>query len=378
MKEIEIERYLKNTASHLDKADQLPELSANTRVSVVVPAFNEEAYIANLITCLNLQDFSQGYEVVIVDNKSADNTMEVIKGLPSTEAPIYTIKENKKGAGNARKTGVDEVIRRVAERDKRDLGRHYIAFTDADTRPGKGWLSSLYSKLSSFDRSALISGNYLPSPEIDRKVEATLGIKNYFSAFTQLSELLDKSVGQTRMRGPNSGLEVECYVLADGFKQLVDTDGNTLPRECFDLVQRIFANNVPVQHLDYPVITSQRRKLYDIVNGTYSYDLIDPQTGRFLSTRRPEQELLEVALNKVSIESWLKYRERVLKRIVSNTLLYPIFSGMRVGITNLLGISKWTDMIEDMKSLYIEELSEKWALKVANELIEKLDKGEFV
>lgn len=369
MKELEIEQYLKSAANHLDEADRLPELTTHTRLSVVVPAFNEEAYIANLITCLNLQNFEHGYEIIIVDNGSTDKTLEEVKKAPENEAPVYTISENKKGAGNARKAGVDEVVRRVAERDKGDIRRHYVAFTDADTRPGVEWLSTLYGKLSSFDRSVMVSGNYLPSPEIDQEIDSTLGIKNYFSSFAQLSELLDKSVGQTRMRGPNSGLEIECYVLVDGFKQPVDKDGNTLPRECFDLAQRIFANNVPIQHLDYPVLTSQRRKLYDIINGIYSYDSIDPQTGRFLSTRRPEQELLEEALNKVSIESWFKYRERVLSRIVSNTLLYPISSGMKKDLKTPLNISNWDEINNDSKKLNFGRFTSKWSLRIAEDLV---------
>ncbi|MEK7168762.1 MAG: hypothetical protein AAB778_02005 [Patescibacteria group bacterium] len=173
------------------------------------------------------------------------------------------------------------------------------------------------------------------------------------------------------MRGPNSGLEIECYIKAGGFRQPVDKNGNTAPRECFDLAYRIALQGTPILHFDHTIIASQRRKLQEIISGISSYEKVDTKTKRFISNQEPEETILEKALD-VPVQKWTSYRDKIYSKIVINSLLYPIFSGMRDGITNLFDISKWTDMIEDTKLLSFKELNEKWSLKIANEVIKKI------
>lgn len=172
----DIKTYLETVANKLSIQEQLPKLINGINLSIVVPAYNEENYIGQLLTHLNQQVISVNFEIIIVDNGSNDNTASIVKKFDNSH-PTYLIQELKEGAGNARKSGADEVIRRVYERDfKTELRKHYIAFTDADTKPDSLWLSDMYSLLCSTSDSSLISGNYEASQEVDEVVNKKIGI----------------------------------------------------------------------------------------------------------------------------------------------------------------------------------------------------------
>lgn len=87
-------------------------------VSVVMPAYNCERYIDKAISSVLAQKAS--LELVIVEDRSTDNTAEVIKPFLSDSRIIYIQNEHNMGAAASRNAGV-----------KRALGK-YIAFLDAD------------------------------------------------------------------------------------------------------------------------------------------------------------------------------------------------------------------------------------------------------
>ncbi len=92
-------------------------------LSVVVPAFNEEKRIANTLLALKtyLDTRSYGYEVIVSDDGSSDQTVAVVTGL-SREWPqlqVLTASSNQ-GKGAAVKRGVMKA------------SGEWILFTDAD------------------------------------------------------------------------------------------------------------------------------------------------------------------------------------------------------------------------------------------------------
>ncbi|KKS94822.1 MAG: Glycosyl transferase family 2 [Candidatus Collierbacteria bacterium GW2011_GWB1_44_6] len=370
MKEQFLQNYLESSANILSENDRLPRLSEDINISIVVPAYNEESYIGTLLECLNDQIFDHKFELIIVDNGSTDQTAEVVGSFSfNSENRVCVVNERNIGAGRARKTGVDEIIRRVLDRGGEIPKRHFIVLTDADTQPGKTWLSKMYEQMSKSSQSILVSGNYHASPETDEIVEKEIGIKNYFLSFSRVSELLDLSIGQIRMRGPNSGFEIECYAKAGGFRQPLDVRGNTAPRECFDLVQRVNEIGAPVEHFEYSIITSQRRKLFELINEISTYDMVEDNTGRFLSNRDDENMLLNYALKNVPDDRWIEYQESILCRIVINSLLNPLLSMSTKNIQNRVNLDFWTELMRDVSVLDARSLSEKWASVIARELL---------
>ena len=87
------------------------------RVSVIIPTYNREKYIAETINSVLDQTFSD-YEIIVVDDGSADNTERLIREQFADEV-IYLSKPNG-GPASARNMGM-----RVAKGE-------YIAFLDSD------------------------------------------------------------------------------------------------------------------------------------------------------------------------------------------------------------------------------------------------------
>ena len=94
------------------------------KISVVIPAYNEEKNIADTIQAVLAQDYND-FEVIVVNNASKDKTAEV-----ASKFPVNLVHEQRKGLLWARECG------RVNA--KGDL----IVNIDADCLPDSNWLSN--------------------------------------------------------------------------------------------------------------------------------------------------------------------------------------------------------------------------------------------
>jgi len=87
-------------------------------ISVVIPAYNAEKYIADSITSVTNQTFLS-WELIIVDDGSTDNTAAVVEKFRDNNK-ITLVKQPNKGVSAARNAGI-----------KKAKGR-FITFLDAD------------------------------------------------------------------------------------------------------------------------------------------------------------------------------------------------------------------------------------------------------
>ena len=88
------------------------------KISVVIPLYNKETYISNTLRSVMNQTYDD-YEIVIVDDGSTDNSVEVIKNSFSSDK-IRIIKKENGGPSSARNRGVQEAH------------GEWIVFLDAD------------------------------------------------------------------------------------------------------------------------------------------------------------------------------------------------------------------------------------------------------
>ncbi len=100
--------------------------SDQPRFSVVIPAFNEESYLAATLVSLADQDFEGDYEVIVVDNNSTDNTARIAKAHGAR-----VVSEPRPGICQARQTGTENSRGEI------------VVSTDADTTFPISWLSSI-------------------------------------------------------------------------------------------------------------------------------------------------------------------------------------------------------------------------------------------
>ena len=115
-------------------------------VSVIVPAKDAAATITATLEALAAQDFEEGFEVVVVDDGSADETRAIAAAADTVvvDGPGF-------GAGPARNAGV--AVARAP----------LLAFTDADCAPDPGWLSAGVARLRA--GTELVQGRVVPARE---------------------------------------------------------------------------------------------------------------------------------------------------------------------------------------------------------------------
>lgn len=82
---------------------------AKTKIAILIPAYNEGKYIKNVL----LECLQYGLDLIIIDDGSSDNTVEIIEKLPGSFKPkIILIKHMvNKGKGEALKTGFDFAVK---------------------------------------------------------------------------------------------------------------------------------------------------------------------------------------------------------------------------------------------------------------------------
>jgi glycosyltransferase involved in cell wall biosynthesis len=87
--------------------------------SIVIPAFNAEAYISEAIQSVLAQSFSN-WELIVIDDGSRDGTVQIIRKFKDQR--IRLVRQENAGAGAARNRGIEESCGSI------------ICFLDADDR----------------------------------------------------------------------------------------------------------------------------------------------------------------------------------------------------------------------------------------------------
>lgn len=124
-------------------------------VSVIVPAWNEEAHIGACLASLQAQDATFGFEIIVVDNESVDGTRQV---AASCGVRVLT-----SGAGNP--AGVRNAGIAAAQ------GR-YLAFIDGDCLAPGDWLTRLVDWLERDPEVAAVGGPCLAPDDANWIVRA--------------------------------------------------------------------------------------------------------------------------------------------------------------------------------------------------------------
>lgn len=122
-------------------------------VTVVIPTFNEEKYIASCLEALSVQSYKIS-KIVVVDNNSTDNT----KAIVSEYSEVEVLDEKNQGQAHARFKGFVSA--------KTDL----IATVDADTIVEKNWLKEMVAGLTKQEADAISSYTIVRDMNIGRNL----------------------------------------------------------------------------------------------------------------------------------------------------------------------------------------------------------------
>ena len=111
-------------------------------ISIVIPAYNEGNNIFSCVNSLKAQNLPRNdYEIIVVDNNSTDNTLEILKNL----GVIQTV-EDEKGPAAAKNAGIPLAKGNI------------IAFIDGDCIATKDWLKNIASGFEKSDVGCVAGG----------------------------------------------------------------------------------------------------------------------------------------------------------------------------------------------------------------------------
>lgn len=162
-------------------------MTDNPSISVVIPCYNEEKYIARCLQSVCNQNF-KNYEVIVIDNNCTDKTAKIAAGFKAT-----IIKEKIQGMTPAR------------ERGFREAKSEIIARTDADVIASPNWLSSIYRYFTLYPQMVALTGGF-SFPEVSRAEEKLLAV--FVNAYSRHMKLV---MGHYQLNGPNCALRKSAW-----------------------------------------------------------------------------------------------------------------------------------------------------------------------
>lgn len=111
------------------------------KISVVIPAYNEEKYIASCLKHITSQS-ELADEIIVVNNNSTDKTVEIASSFPA----VTVINQTVQGITPTRNKGFDEASGDI------------IARTDADTKVPKNWIKKIKKRFTDDPNLLALSG----------------------------------------------------------------------------------------------------------------------------------------------------------------------------------------------------------------------------
>jgi len=196
-------------------------------VSVLIPTYNGEKKIANILASLAKQTYSD-FEIIIGVDGSTDNTIEFIKRQQK-------IRKNKIEIFYQENAGRSVIRNNIAKIAKSDL----LIFYDDDMMPLPDSVEKHIEFHNNYKKSILVAN------PIDKhnKVSDFLRYKEYLSKKWLMkynSELVKMNKNNLFLTAANFSIEKSLFTLLQGFdEQLTDA-------EDWDLAVRAFEKNIPL------------------------------------------------------------------------------------------------------------------------------------
>lgn len=214
------------------------EISNGVKLSVVIPAYNEEAFIGDCLKSILAEMNGKNYdiEIVVVNNASTDKTREIIASFPK----VKLVDEPDKGLVKARRAGY------LASRSE------LVANIDADTRMTSGWFDTVFAEFAKNPKLVALSGPFIYY-DLSKKVNYFVRFYYYLGFITYLINRYIFKVS-SMLQGGNFVVKRTALEAIGGFNSEFDFWG-----EDTDLARRLIKVGEVKFTFDLPIYASGRR-----------------------------------------------------------------------------------------------------------------------
>lgn len=185
-------------------------MSERSTLAVVVPAYNEQEQITELLDGLYRQQNTETKSHIIVDNGSTDETRQRIQAWRKLHEgfPLSVIEESEKGTGKACRTGFECAIAR---------GSTTVARTDADCRPFVDWTAKINHTFNAQHQTEMVGGRVVAKRDADYRRGDDLIL---WGGITGARMFLSLKHGEDLRRiavGGNMAVSAKAYEAVGGF-----------------------------------------------------------------------------------------------------------------------------------------------------------------
>lgn len=231
-----------STQNCLQSTQIRTDLNVPIVISIVIPMYNQSAYIVSSLSGLKrvLDSIGRSYEVIVVNDGSTDNTLDILQKESSQTANLKVLSYTpNKGKGHAVKTGI------LASKGQ------LVLFTDGDLDISPEIINDYFIELESYD--LVIASKRHPRSV----VKSTLSRRFLSRVFNLIARLLTGIKASDTQAGLKAG---NGKVLKKVFEMIV------VKRYAFDVELLAVASimNLRIKELPVNIEISKRFKIKDI------------------------------------------------------------------------------------------------------------------
>lgn len=201
------------------------------KISFIVPAYNEEAYIGECLDSIIHHVAGRYHEIIVVDNGSTDRTSEIARSRDE----VRVVYERRRGITYARQRGLE-----VATGD-------VLAYVDADTRLPPTWINIAENVFEQKRDLICLSGPY-------RYYDGSMIKRWLLNAICWFALLSGYRLFGYMVNGGNYIATKRAIIEAGGFDKTIDFFG-----EDTDIGRRLHLRGKINFRTDFFIFTSARR-----------------------------------------------------------------------------------------------------------------------
>lgn len=213
------------------------------KISVIIPCYNVEKWVKRCLDSVFAQTVeSVAYEVICIDDKSTDNTLEILLSYEvcHTENMIVIPLEENGGQGHARNTALD-----YASGD-------YILYVDADDLIADGMLEILYQVLTKY-QCDVVGCDLKP--------------------FTDESELTAWGTGEIKVYDMSNISYRKACLLQHAFR--VNAPARLYKKELLENEDIFFVENITMEDIYFTELCMSHMQRYGYIPGSYYFYYIN-------------------------------------------------------------------------------------------------------